>query len=100
MPDEIAETARLMRVVEALTAEFVRQDVIDVLADGRLDLTALARVAITRGGWRQCGGLQKEGCLVEHAGGFAFRRSGQREASNEMATSRLAGCGLPHSTRL
>lgn len=46
MPDEVAKTARLMRVIDALSAELARQDVLEALANSHLDITALARAAI------------------------------------------------------
>jgi hypothetical protein len=46
MADETAETARLMKVAEAVVEEFDRQGVADVLASLNFDPVALARAVI------------------------------------------------------
>jgi division protein CdvB (Snf7/Vps24/ESCRT-III family) len=46
MPDETAQLARLMKVVEALLAELERQGVLETMADLGLQPMELAKVAI------------------------------------------------------
>ena len=47
MTDEIVKTARLMKVVEVMVAEFARQGVAETLAGLGFDPMALAKVVIT-----------------------------------------------------
>ena len=46
MVDSIADTARLMKVIDAIVVELARQGVAEALADLGFDPTALAKAAI------------------------------------------------------
>jgi hypothetical protein len=46
MSDDVAETARLMNVIEAIILELERQGLVEALWELKFDPTELARVAI------------------------------------------------------